>query len=265
MDSFICLYEEERQKWVPKNWSYKQDRHSASVYLAMCAPGFNYVFKSSEATTMAKYIGFGPSIGSGENFSLENYYRLCETVVDALREHDSLLEKHFNMLTDEYYYDESLHMLAFDLMYCSRAYSYYAGLDLPSRVKISKSIKKDSAVQKVARNKEDIEQDIRTIESQIESLEAECADCDEISLDNVKVTSAKYGVGTVIMHEHSKIRVRFEDVEKTFNLNIKYPSRPTFENDAEVVAIFTKWDEAQDKLKCLKKRIMELNSELNNI
>ena len=118
MDEFLEGYEKLRQKYFPGNWSFKQDRHSASVYLAMNDPNFNYVYKSSEAMTMAKYVDFGFSIGSGMSFNLENYYRLGDEIVSALKEHQSLLDKHFSRLTDGYYVDNSLHLLAFDLMYC---------------------------------------------------------------------------------------------------------------------------------------------------
>ena len=75
MDKFLEEYENLRCKYFPSNWSFKQDRHSASVFLAMNDPDFNYVYKSSEAQTMAKYVDFGLSIGSGSSFSLPNYYR----------------------------------------------------------------------------------------------------------------------------------------------------------------------------------------------
>lgn len=87
MDRFLDEYEALRCKCFPRNWSYKQDRHSASVFLAMNDPDFNFVFKSSEAHTMAKYLDFGFTIGSGINFRLPNYYRLCEEIVSALKEH----------------------------------------------------------------------------------------------------------------------------------------------------------------------------------
>lgn len=132
MDRFIDEYNALLQKYFPRNWSFKQDRHSASVFLAMNDPDFNYPFKASEAQTMAKYLDFGFSIGAGTSFSLPNYYRLCEEVVAALKEHESLLEKHFSRLTNEYYRDQSLHLLAFDLMYCCRTYNFYRGLTVPS-------------------------------------------------------------------------------------------------------------------------------------
>ena len=135
MERFLEEYEKLRSKYFPSNWSFKQDRHSASVFLAMNNPNFNYVYKSSEALTMAKYLDFGFSIGSGINFSLPNYYRLCDEIVSALKEHDSLLEKHFSRLTPEYYNDQSLHLLAFDLMYCCRTYNFYSIVTLPVTVK----------------------------------------------------------------------------------------------------------------------------------
>ena len=106
-------------------------------------PDFNYVYKSSEAQTMAKYVDFGLSIGSGSSFSLPNYYKLCDEIVEALREHDSLLKTHFSRLTLEHYNDQSLHLLAFDLMYCCRTYNFYHGVSIPSVPKSSR--KKASA------------------------------------------------------------------------------------------------------------------------
>ena len=38
MDRFLDEYEALRCKYFPRNWSYKQDRHSASVFLAMNDP-----------------------------------------------------------------------------------------------------------------------------------------------------------------------------------------------------------------------------------
>lgn len=70
MDAFLEGHEKLGQKFFPGNWSFKQDRHFASVYLAMNDPSFNYVFKSSEAMTMAKYVDLGYNIGAGMSFSL---------------------------------------------------------------------------------------------------------------------------------------------------------------------------------------------------
>ena len=94
MDSFLDAYEALRQKYYPGNWSYKQDRHSVSVYLAMNMPEFHYVYKSSEALTMAKYIDFGFNIGAGTYFSLENYYKLEVVEQDGMMVSELQLKGH---------------------------------------------------------------------------------------------------------------------------------------------------------------------------
>ena len=149
MERFLDEYEMLRQKYFPGNWSYKQDRHSASVFLAMNAPRVNYVYKSTEALKMAKYTEFGLEIGSGQSFSLTNYYALCDEIVNAIKEHNRLLDKHFSRLSSEYYNDDSLHLLAFDLMYCSNAYNFYKDLVEPVT---QKTIKKLSSQRFLPRN-----------------------------------------------------------------------------------------------------------------
>ena len=262
MEAFLEGYEELRIKCFPRNWSYKQDRHSASVYLSMLDPGFNYVFKSSEASLLSKYIGFGYPIGAGTTFSLENYYKLGDEVVMALREHTRLIDKHFDMLDDRCYIDESLHLLAFDVMYCSRAYNYYKGFVVPdkeSKVRKRSTVGEISA-EELARREADRVAQIESIEQEILELGKTCDGCEDISLIGVEVTSDKYGTGTVVAQEINKITVAFPTYEKpvTFKLDKKFSNRPRFENDKEIVEIFTLYGRAQEKIEHLRKKLGQL-------
>ena len=256
MDGFVEGYEALRQKYYPGNWSYKQDRHSASVYLTMCDPSFHYIYKSTEALTMAKYVDFGFSIGSGRDFSLENYYRLGGEIVSALQEHGSLLDKHFSRLVDGYYEDRSLHPLAFDLMYCCRTYGYYQGLVAPTTGKtIKKGTRSRLTAEELAQKEKERLARIETLEQEIEALERSCDDCRDISLIGVQVTSKQYGVGTVIEQEINRISVQFPDAKKTFILDKKYVARPRFENDDEIVTAFTAYGHAQEQVKKLQAQL----------
>ena len=254
MDAFLFGFEELRQRHFPKQWYYKQERHSASVYLAVNDPAFNYAFKSSEAHMMAKYIGFGYKIGAGETFSLENYYRLCEEVVSALKEHERLLERHFDSLNERCYEDRSLHMLAFDVIYCSRAYNFYKGLEAPERPnKIKKKARiTEISAEELARREAERQEKIKAIESEIEELESISDDCEDISLIGVQVTSEKDGTGTVIAQNINLITVRFDGGDKKFKLDKKYSNRPRFEEDDEIVEAFTEYAARQEKLKKLR-------------
>ncbi len=259
MDRFLEEYEALRQRTFPGNWSYKQDRHSASVFLAFNEPEFNYVFKSSEAATMAKYLDFGFPIGAGTSFSLENYYRLCDEIVAALKEHESLLEKHFAYLDDSYYPDKSLHLLAFDLMYCCRTYNYYKGLTVPSTGKtVRKAANSGPSAEDLAKREEERLKKIGALEQEIEELERSCDGCEDISLIGVQVSSGQYGVGTVTAQDINRIKVQFADAEKSFILDKKFLARPRFENDEEIVAAFTQYGAAQEKIKRLQKQLAEL-------
>lgn len=252
MDSFVEQYELLRQKYYPGNWTYKQDRHSASVFLAMNTPDVHYIYKSSEASAMAKYTDFGFNIGSGGSFSLIYYYRLCEEIVAALREHCTLLEKHFNRLTENHYRDESLHLLAFDLMYCSRCYRFYDGLVAPATGKtIKKQTKEDRSAAEAAQREADRQNRINELQTEIASLESLCDDCMEISLLDVQVNTPQYGFGRVISQNGSTITVQFDDLKKSYILDKKYTSRPQFENADEVVAAFSEYNRAQERIKLL--------------
>ena len=260
MDRFLEEYENLRCKYFPSNWSYKQDRHSASVFLAMNNPDFNFVYKSSEALTMAKYIEFGFSIGSGISFSLPNYYRLCEDIVSALKEHDSLLEKHFSRLTPEHYNDQSLHLLAFDLMYCCRTYNFYRVVTLPESLKAKR--KKDTAnkisPEEAKQQEEERNKKIAELEQKINELECSCDSCAEISLIGVQVTAKPYGIGTVIEQEYNNIKVSFEETEKSYILDKKFVARPRFENDDEIISIFTEYGQNKEQIKRLQRELTML-------
>ena len=272
MDIFLEEYEKLRERFFPKYFSYKQDRHSASVFLAVNAPEKNFVFKSSDAHMMARYTEFGFSIGSGESFSLLNYYRLCEEIISALREHDSLLEKHFTYLEDERLYrDESLHLLAFDLMYCCRTYNYYRGIALPPKRK-----KNDGKVisGKSGPTQEELEAERQEKiaeltkkasenEAAIEELEAQCEEL-FIPLINVEVTSSKYGIGTVIKQDENRVTVRYPESEIAMILGTvpKIPTRPVFENDDEVWASYAQYTKNKEIIKKLEEKTTALQMEL---
>lgn len=255
MDSFLTGMEALREKYYPANWSYKQDRHAASTYLAMYDPKSNYVYKYSEAETMAVYGEYGFDIGAGESFNLERYYNMCDELVERLRTHETLLDTHFEMLSEDCYKDLSLHLLAFDVMYCCRTYGYYKGMAHISKKDAIKQAKEDEK-QKAAANL--LQQELDALTSEIEELELTLPDISDIDLLNVEVTSKKDGKGTVIEHNFNTIKVQFGDVVKKYILDAKYLMRPSFENDVEVVAAYTEYNAISSKIDLLRKKIEAL-------
>lgn len=164
--------------------------------------------------------------------------------------------KHFSKLSAQCYDDRSLHLLAFDLMYCCRTYNYYKGLTVPSTGKVKrKGVSNAPTAEELARKEEERLARIESIEQEIEDLERSADGCEDISLLGVQVTSTQYGVGTVIGQEANKISVQFSDVQKNFILDKKYQARPRFEDDEAIVEAFTVYGRAQEQIKRLQREL----------
>lgn len=252
MEIFLEKFDELRLKYYPQSFKFKQDRHSISCYLFFYAPETNYIYRYSEAEAFAQHVEFGKDIGSGQYFRLDYYYEMCDKVVEALKEHQSLLEKHFTFLNEKHFKDESLHLLAFDVMYCSRAYNFYNGM---SHITKKESIKAFTEAE--AREKERIEKEnkIAELQNEIFKLELSVEKYAPISLINVEVVHHKYGKGIILAQEINKVNIKFENCEKVFVIHKKYAGRPTFENDTEIVEAMSEYDDINQQIKSFKEKM----------
>lgn len=254
MESFLERIEAVRVKYYPQCWKYKQDRHAASCYLTFFAPEDNYIYRFSDADEFAKRIEYGVDIGSGANFRLSAYYKMCDRIAEAIKEDTQLMKAHFDSLRDCHYRDESMHILTFDLMYCSRTYNLYAGMEYLSK---KESVKKHQETQR--REDEDRKRGemIAGLREDERALKIEMEKYEDISLLNVEVTQKQYGTGTVICQQGNLITVRFSDAEKSFYINRKYSARPTFDGDEEIVSAFTEYDLLKSRLRTVERQLAE--------
>ena len=264
MDEFLEGMEEIRIQYFPRYYSYKQDRHSASCYLAMYKPEENYIYRFSSAEAMAIHAEFGFDIGAGASFSLAKYYMLCDEIVSQLKEHQSLLDKHFAYLKDGVHYkDESLHLLAFDLQYCCRTYNYYKGIHYIPKKRLLKDLKEEEKKQKAeaeAKQKEAEKEaarlaQIAELEDQIAELESTCADISDIDLLNVEVQAQNYGAGVIVAQNLNRVTVQFADRKADYFVHKKYMNRPIFENDNEFMDIISSYGDTVEKIKKLQDKI----------
>lgn len=257
MDKFLEGFDKLRMKYYPQSFKFKQERHAASCYLAFFAPDDNYIYRSRDAEEFAQNVEFGKDIGFGRNFRLDYYYELCDAVVAALKEHPTLLKKHFSFLSDDCYRDESLHLLAFDLIYCCRTYNFYSGM-----IHATKKESIQAFAEAQAREKERLERErqIAKLTDDLRALEIQKEQYESISLLNVEVFQSGHGKGIVTAQQGNKITVKFETCEKVFAIHKKYPMRPKFENDAEITEVFTEYDRLCRKTDMLKRKLNELLS-----
>ncbi len=255
LDTFLVKIDELRAKHFPQSFKYKQDRHAASCYLAFFDPGANYIYRYSEAEIFAQHIEFGKDIGSGQYFRLDYYYEMCDKIVEALKEHPSLLEKHFTFLGDKHYRDESLHILAFDVIYCSKTYKFYLGMQHQSK---KESIKAFTEAQ--IREKERLEKEARinSLENEIYDLELKAEQYAPISLINVEVKHYKYGTGIVVSQEINKIVVKFNDKETTLFVHKMYSKFFELEGGEEIIEALSDYADISSRLQKLREELKRL-------
>jgi hypothetical protein len=257
MNLFIEGTEKIRQDVFPKFYRYKQDRHAASCYLAFYKPEQHFMYRYSEAEMFAQYAGYGKDLGSGATFKLANYYELAEATVTALMEHKSLLQKYDALFRDDpqYYYDESLHVLAFDLMYCCRAYNFYLGLEYVSK---KERLKAYTAQQLKEQEDAERQSKILELETNLHEVTMQIERYEEISLLGVEVSQAKHGVGHVIAQNDNIITVQFTDETVSYEIHRDHSWRPRFEDDETIVEAFTELEQLRKDKKKLEKELLSL-------
>ena len=79
-----------------------------------------------------------------------------------------------------------------------------------------------------------------------------------INLVGVQVFQKAYGDGTIIWQDANMIRVRFAREEKIFTINTKFPLRPTFEDDEEIVVALTDYEVKLREVKKLRNQLEKL-------
>ena len=252
MEEFMEGMERLRQETFPNSWKFKQDdRHAAFCYLAAFNPNENYIYKHDPVEKFAQYVEFGFDIGSGSNFRLKYFYDLCDAIVEAVKEHKSLLEKNAKYLKDNDLKDDNLHILAFDIMYCCNNYGLYSGLVHEKKSETIKAFKLEEA----KRQKElERQAKIDELEEQISQLQLQLEPYSDISLINVKVSSNEYGDGIIIDQKGSQIKVKFNECEKSFVIDKKFLKRPTFEDEEDVVEAFTEYNRLIEEIKKLERQ-----------
>lgn len=257
MDAFLEGMEKLRVQYFPQCWKYKQDRHAASCYLCFFAPDTNFIYHYTEVEAFAQNIEYGIDIGSGERFRLAAYYKMCDEVVDALKSHPDLLSRQAEFLkNDAYYKDPALHLLAFNLIWCT--YTYHFDHEIFHKTK-KEALKAYAAEQRREKEQAQREADVRALQEQIQVLTSELEPYREISLLDVQVTDKRTGaVGTIVAQDGNKITVQYETGQKNYMIHKKYSYRPCFEDDEEIVEAFTAYDTIQNQLHALKKQLSKL-------
>lgn len=107
-----------------KALQHYQDLRAVMVYLTFEYPEKYYLFKSKMFTAFKERVGF--TEGKIENKSIvwkvEQFIKLCEIVLDEVKQDAELQSMSKARLNEDCYQDEALHLLAMDIVFYGSAY-----------------------------------------------------------------------------------------------------------------------------------------------
>lgn len=207
IQAFIARTEELKAKYAPGSWRYTNDQKSVMAYLFFHDPESNYLYKSTQAHEFADCAEFLDDWGSGSDFKLDVYYRMCDELVAAMREDTSLMATNasrYDEASEDLYDDPNLHLLAFDMIYSSQVYHLYDGISYSHPNSAEKKLTRER-MEKAAALKEAYDQAL----SDYEKVE----DIRDLLLKHLhpgdEVTHKTFGQGSVTAVDGQYITVQF--------------------------------------------------------
>ena len=255
--TFVEKINNKTLQYDPNTKFRKQNLRSALFYLNLWKPNENYIFKATEAEKFAEAIEFSNDFGQGITFNLEIYYRMCDEVLEELAKNKELIEIHTarleNLGVD---FDDELHILVYDLMYCSAAdaYNFYGKM----------IIRKSKASERKRLAELDmLRQQQASIKGEIvvrESLDLKYPD-----ITGTKVQHKKFGEGLVTQCIDNGLIIRFECGEKQLQYSVCVENSILTFDDVRVLEIRKKIMDNQVILKEFKNKLIEIEKKIRII
>lgn len=271
IDAFVSAINAMLQKVACGKWKYNQNRRAVIMYLSFIEPEDNYMFKSTEAKVFSECIEFGDEIGSGQSFRLDTYYRMCNELVNIIKENKELCgllnakleyiskdknEAEQSIITMEGKYN----ILAYDIIYCANAYGLYNGILQKEHVKLG------SATQRIVEQKAYMKELYEKRNILIRELEAISEDKDKLQfpvLIGIQLKNIRYGLGTVIEQKGNYLTVQFLTENKKFALPDAISKGYLRGDNVELVDLCKKVSELIDKEEKSIREIRRINAELS--
>lgn len=250
------------EKYERGKWKYKQDFRSVLAYLVFYQPEQNYFYKSSQSQPFFRYLEYGEEIGYGQYFKLSRYYRMCEEVREYLATHEALIARHnerWNRVGDP---EDNLHILTFDIIYCSIVYGFY---EYQHYMKVIKRSKADIAQQNLETEIEIKRGELEVLEADLEREQDVLDNIPEILVEGQTVRHKMFGNGKVIKQNGSYIEVEFASRTSKFIITMAFMNGFLTSEDASILERCKQLEAAIDVCGKLEKAIKSKQTELDTL
>lgn len=213
MTTFMERINERIEHHAAGTWRYPQSLANVLYYMNLMYPAGNYIFKAKAAKSWADCAEFADDYGTGKTFRLACYYHMCDDIREALSVEEELLAMHTARIKRQGVdFDDKLHILVYDLMYCAEAYHLYEDMEivkLPTRDRVRYALRKEA--------KETLAAEITSRQRELRQLKKAHREAPDIT--GHMVTHKKFGSGTVRTIADQIVTVAFGDEQRRF----RYP------------------------------------------
>lgn len=248
------------EKYERGKWKYKQDFRSVLAYLVFYKPEENYFYKSSQCQPFFRYLEYGEEIGYGQYFKLSRYYRMCEEVRSYLSTHEALLTRHNERWRTVGDTADNLHILTFDIIYCSIVYRFY---EYQNYTKVIKRSKAGVAQQNLEAEIETKRGELEVLEAAFEKEQQVLESIPDIFIEGQSVCHKMFGVGKVIKQNGSYIEVAFANRTSKFIITMAFMNGFLSSEDTTILERCKQLEAAIDACGKLEKAIKSKQAELN--
>lgn len=150
------------------------------------------------------------SFGTYNHFKMPAYYRMCDQLVEAMRHNEPLMEKHKNrctLSTQPLHPDANLHLLAFDVIYCSYHYYLTAGTSYAriTGAERKRYLEKQAKAKELASQLDQAQQDIQLYQEAAQYYGS-------LFTSGMPVCHRLFGEGTVVFLKDSALGRRTVEV-----------------------------------------------------
>lgn len=177
---------------------YKSDFRSATVYLFLYDPDHNYIYKPEDAHSFQDCIEFYDNFGEGYHVRLKTYYRMCDQVVEAIR-NDSAIRATKELREPKFknkenvWEDKEWHILAYDIIYCCSSYDLLRGITFERLTSTERKLRweRQQKARELLNNLEVAQEKKKTLDATTKKIE-------EWFSVGRKVTYKSFGKGTPV-------------------------------------------------------------------
>lgn len=254
-------------KYERGKWKYKQTFRSVLAYLVFYKPEENYLYKASQCQPFFRYLEYGEEIGAGKYFDLSRYYRMCDELRSVLSSNEALLAKHNERWSKVDDPKDDLHILTFDLIYCSVEYGFF------DHKVYSKPAKKKNARLSQLNTEEAIDSkrnELDALKLELKRAQEQLDELPDINIANQTVKHKLYGAGTVTGQYGSFIEVEFADKTAKFTLSSAFVRGFLSSDDTSILercklleAAISEYDRTEKRVKSKQDEIAAMIAKIN--